>query len=108
MYLGPDQSDEEYDDGHQKDNEDRHMIGVVKVSKDKLEVDGILGLEEAGAIAGEMVGLALGPDPHVVLEENLDRLIVERETERQRERGNRKIFRISPRPRDRPTPQRRS
>ena len=76
MDLGPDESDEEQDDGHQEDNEYRHMISVVKVSKDELEVDGILGLEEAGPVAGQMVGLTLCPDPHVVLEENLDRSTV--------------------------------
>ena len=101
MYLGPDKSDEEHDDGHQKDNEYRHMISVVKVSKDELEVDGILGLEEAGPVAGKMVCLTLGPDPHVVLEENLERFTVQRER-------NRKIFRISPRPHGHPIPQTRS
>ena len=76
MYLGPDKSDEEQDDGHQEDDEYRHMISVVKVSKDELEVDGIHGLEEAGPVAGQMVGLTLCPDPHVVLEEYLDRATV--------------------------------
>ena len=73
MYLGPDESDEEQDDGHQEDNEYRHMIRVVKVSKDELKVDGIHGLEEAGSVAGEMVCLTLCPDPHIVLEEYLER-----------------------------------
>ena len=77
MYLGPDESDEEQDDGHQEDDEYRHMISVVKLSKDELEVDGILGLEEAGPVAGEVVCLTLGPDPHIVLEEHLDRQTVQ-------------------------------
>ena len=52
------------------------MVSVVKLSKDELEVDGIHGLEEAGPVAAEMVCLTLCPDPHIVLEENLDRSTV--------------------------------
>ena len=85
MYLGPDESDEEQDDGDQKDNKYRHMISVVKVSKDELEVDGILGLEESGPIAGEMVCLTLCPDPHIVLEEYLDRATVRGGRDRKKE-----------------------
>ena len=85
MDLGPDKSDEEQDDGHEEDNEYRHMISVVEVSKDELEVDGILGLEESGPIAGEMVCLTLCPDPHIVLEEYLDRKTVKTEDEVGRE-----------------------
>ena len=84
MDLGPDKSDEEQDDGHQKDDEYRHMVSVVKVSKDELEVDGIHGLEEASPVAAEVVCLTLCPDPHIVLEQYLDRGTV-------RPGGNRKI-----------------
>ena len=86
MYLGPDESDEEQDDGDQKDNKYRHMISVVKVSKDELEVDGILGLEEAGPVAGEMVCLTLSPDPDIVLEEYLRQI-----NSSEKVRGKRKI-----------------
>ena len=70
--LSPDESDEEQDESHQEDYEDSHVIRVVKVSKDKVEVDGVLSLEEARSVAGEVVGLALGPDPDVVLEGDLE------------------------------------
>ena len=73
MYLGPDESDKEEDDGDEDDNEDCNMISVVKISKDELKVNGVLGLEESRPIAGEMVGLTLSPDPHIILEHHLAR-----------------------------------
>ena len=71
--LSPDEGDEEHNDGDQEDDENRHMIGVVKVSKDKVEVDGVLGLEEPGSVTRKVIGLALSPNPDVVLELNLRR-----------------------------------
>ena len=71
MDLGPDEGDQEQYECDQEDDENCHMIRVVKVRKDKVKVNGVLGLEESCSVACEMVGLTLSPDPHVVLELNL-------------------------------------